>query len=69
MLEERTYSLAQAAEAIGVSYSCILKWRRLGKLDGAHTATVGRRHVVMLPASYVEKLRDDYQKRNGKGSK
>ena len=68
MLDERMYSLAQAAEEIGVSYSCILKWRKKGKLDGAQTATVGRRRVVMLSASYVEKLRDEYQKRNGKGA-
>ena len=44
---------------IGCSYSCVLKWRRLGKLTEAVPIENGRRNIVMLPSSSVERLRDD----------
>ncbi len=66
MTSERLICLAEAARLIGCSYSCILKWRRLGKLTEAVPIENGRRNIVMLTASTVERLRDDFQKRNAK---
>ena len=63
MFSERMICLAEAARLIGCSYACILKWRRLGKLTEAVPIENGRRNIVMLPASVVEKLRDEFQKR------
>ena len=52
---------------IGCHLSTLQKRRRKGKLEGVQTLEVGNSHVVMLPASIVEKLKAEFQKkRNGK---
>ncbi len=66
MTREKLICLAEAARMIGCSYSCILKWRRLGKLTDAVAIENGRRNIVMLTASTVERLRDEFQMRNTK---
>ena len=63
MFSERMYSLSQAAKIIGCSYSCILKWRKKGKLNGVQTFEIGNSIVVAMPSSSVERLRDEFQKR------
>ena len=65
MTGERLICLAEAARMIGCSYSCVLKWRKHGKLSDAVAIENGRRNIVMLPSSSVERLRDEFQKRNG----
>ena len=70
MTSERLICLAEAARLIGCSYSCILKWRRLGKLTDVVAIENGRRNIVMLTAPTVERLRDEFQKRKAeKGGK
>ena len=66
MFSEKMYSLSQAAKIIGCSYSCILKWRKKGKLNGVQTFEIGKSLVVAMPSSSVERLRDEFQKRNAK---
>ena len=66
MFSEKMYSLSEASRAIGCHLSTLQKRKRKGKLEGVQTLEVGNSHVVMLPATVVEKLRIEFeQKRNG----
>ncbi len=67
MFKEKIYSLSEASRVIGCHLSTLQKRRKKGKLEGVQTLEVGNSHVVMLPASVVEKLRIEFeQKRNAK---
>lgn len=67
MFEEKMFSLSEASRAIGCHVSTLQKRRKKGKLEGVQTLEVGNSHIVMLPASIVQKLCAEFQKkRNGK---
>ena len=67
-MSEKMFSMSQAAQEIGCSYSTVRLWRNTGKLgDDVQTVMVGNMSVIMIPASTVERLKIEFQKRrNGR---
>ena len=69
MLEEKMYSLSEASRVIGCHLSTLQKRKKKGRLEGVQTLEVGNSHIVMLPASVVERLKAEFQAKRDKGGK
>ena len=59
-MEERKYSLAEAAREIGVSYTRLWVKSKEGKIKGIVRRRENNRNIVEIPASEVQRLKEKH---------
>ena len=59
-MEERKYSLAEAARVIGVSYCRLWQKSREGKIKGIVRYRKDNRNIVEIPESEVYRLKEQH---------
>ena len=59
-MEERKYSLAEAAREIGISYARLWVKSKEGKIKGIVRRRENNRNIVEIPASEVQRLKEQH---------